>query len=48
MILNIDKDIINPIIQFIILGENHLFFNTGEMFIEESYFKICKLYTNFN
>ena len=36
MILNIDKDIIN------------LFFNTGEMFIEECYFKNCKLYTNFN
>ena len=48
MILNIDKDIINPVIQFIILGENHLFFNTGEMFIEECYFKNCKLYTNFN
>ena len=35
MILNIDKDKINPIIQFIILGENDLFFNTGEMFIED-------------
>ena len=40
IILNIDKDIINPIIQFIILGENHIFFNTEEMFIEGCYFKI--------
>ena len=48
MILNIDKDIINPVIQFIILGENHLFFDTGEMFIEECFFKNCKLCTNFN
>ena len=44
MILNIDKDIINPIIQFIILGENDLFFNIGEMFIEDCYSKNCKLY----
>ena len=48
MILNIDKDIINPIIQFIILGDNDLFLNTGEMFIEDCYFKNCKLYINFN
>ena len=48
MILNMDKDIINPIIQFIILGENPIFFNPGEMFIERCYFKNCKLYINFN
>ena len=48
MILNIDKDIINPIIQFIILGENPIFFNPGEMFIEGCYFKNCKLYINFS
>ena len=48
MISNIDKDIMNPIIQFIILGENHIFFNPGEVFIEGCYFKNCKLYINFN
>ena len=48
MILNIDKDIINPIIQFIILGENPISFNPGEMFIEGCYLKNCKLYINFN
>ena len=48
MILNIDKDIINPIIQFIILGENHIFFNTGEMFIEGCHLKNCKLNIDFN
>ena len=48
MILNIDKDIINPIIQFIILGENPIFFNPGEMLIEGCYLKKCKLYINFN
>ena len=48
MILNIDKDIINPIIQFIILGENPIFLNPGEMSIEGCYFKNCKLYINLN
>ena len=48
MILNMDKDIIHPIIQFIILGENPIFLNPGEMFIEGCYFKNCKLYILIN
>ena len=34
MILNIDKDILNPVIQFIVLGDNNIYFNPREMFNE--------------
>ena len=46
MNLNIDNDIINPIIEIIILGKhnNSIYINYGEMFIDDYFFKNCKLY----
>ena len=46
MNLNIDKDIINPTIEIIIIGNynNSMYINYGEMFIDGYFFKNCKLY----
>ena len=40
MNLNIDKDIINPIIKIIIFRKNNIYINDGKMFIDGHFFKI--------